>query len=207
MQINATALGVRRGALTGVLGRELAAPGAFLAAILASNYALAALPNVKLFDLLVFAAGYTLGVRRGATVAVGAWFVYGQANPWGYAQPSLLATLMASEVGYAVAGALLARVLPAAGVRLAPSLSWVGFAAAAVAATLFYDIATNVYTGVFWAGLAGSSDTLAWVRVSLLNPGALFFAAVHLSANVIFFTAFGPPLVKVASAARRRWSW
>ena len=207
MQIDAAAVIRRRGALTGGLGRELLAPGAFLTAILVSNYALAALPNVKLFDLLVFAAGYTLGLRRGATVAVAGWFIYGQANPWGYASPALLATLMASEVGYAVAGALLARVLPAAKVRLAPSRGWVGFAAAAVAATLLYDMATNVYTGVFWAGLAGSRDTMAWVWVSLFNPGALLFAAVHLSSNVIFFTAFGPPLVRAGSAARKRWGW
>ncbi|MCH8331075.1 MAG: hypothetical protein IH946_06810, partial [Bacteroidetes bacterium] len=77
----------------------LAPPGLFVAAILGSNYALIGLPNVKLFDLLVFVAGYTLGLRRGATVAVAAGLVYGQANPWGYAQPSLLATLMGAEVG------------------------------------------------------------------------------------------------------------
>ena len=63
------------GQSSGLVVREVLAPGLFLAAILGTNYALSALPNVKLFDLLVFVAGYTLGVRRGATVAVGAWFV------------------------------------------------------------------------------------------------------------------------------------
>ena len=49
------------------LGRELVLPAAFILAILASNYALASQPNVKLFDLLVFTAGFTLGFRRGAS--------------------------------------------------------------------------------------------------------------------------------------------
>ena len=55
------------------IGRELVLPAAFILAILASNYALASQPNVKLFDLLVFTAGFTLGFRRGALVAAGAW--------------------------------------------------------------------------------------------------------------------------------------
>ena len=86
--------------------RELLAPGAFVVAILISNYALSALPNVKLFDLLVFVAGYSLGLRRGDAVAVAAWLFYGSFNPWGATHPQLLVTLMASEVGYAAAGSL-----------------------------------------------------------------------------------------------------
>ena len=93
-----------RALLPGILVREALAPGTFVALILASNYALASMPNVKLFDLLVFVAGYTLGLRRGITVAVAAWLVYGQISPWGVAQPQLLATLMVSEALFAGAG-------------------------------------------------------------------------------------------------------
>ena len=39
---------------------------AFVAAILATNIALTSFPNVKLFDLMVFLAGYALGLRRGS---------------------------------------------------------------------------------------------------------------------------------------------
>ena len=180
---------------------EVAAPAAFVGAILASNYALAAIPNVKLFDLLVFVAGYTLGVRRGATVAVAAWFVYGQANPFGYAPAPLLVTLMAAEIGYAAAGAVVRRFLPPERVRLGPGLAWAAFACAALAATIAYDAATNAYTGVVWAGLAGSGASVSsWVWMALTNPGALFFMAAHAGSNLVFFTLFGPPL---SLAARR----
>lgn len=185
--------------------KEALTLGVFLAAILASNYALSGLPNVKLFDLFVFVAGYSLGLRRGALVAIVGWFVYGQSNPWGYAQPSLLVTLMGSEVGYALAGALLARILPPGRVRLGPSIGWLGFAAAGLTATVVFDLVTNIYTGFFWAGVAGSADIASWVRLSLFHPASLAFAAIHLSSNVIFFTAFGPPLTRAVDSAQTRW--
>ena len=187
-----------------VIVGEVAMPAAFVAAILASNYALAAIPNVKLFDLLVFVAGYTLGVRRGATVAVAAWFVYGQVNPFGYAPAPLLITLMAAEVGYALAGAVVRRIAPPDRVRLGPGLAWAAFACAALASTIAYDVATNVYTGIVWAGIAGSgASTSGWVWTALSNPGALFFMAAHVGSNLVFFTLFGPPLVRAARRLTR----
>ena len=187
-----------------LLLREVALPAAFVAAILASNYALASIPNVKFFDLLVFVAGYALGVRRGATVAVAAWFVYGQANPFGYAPAPLLATLMTAEIGYAVAGAIVRRLLPPERARLAPWLACAAFAVAALSATVAYDVATNIYTGIFWAGLAGPDASVsAWVWTALTNPGALFFMAAHVGSNLVFFTLFGPPLTRGACALDR----
>ena len=56
------------------LYREILLPAVFVALILVSNYLLSSLPNIKLFDLMVFLAGYTLGIRRGITVGVVAWF-------------------------------------------------------------------------------------------------------------------------------------
>ena len=118
MQISASVV-VRSPARS--VARGLLAPSLFVVAILATNYALSGLPNVKLFDLLVFAAGYSLGLRRGALVAVTAWLVYGNVNPWGVAQAPLLLTLMGAEVGYAVAGALVRRFVAPDAVRLGPS--------------------------------------------------------------------------------------
>ena len=99
------------GIAAGALARELVVPTAFILAILASNFALASQPNVKLFDLMVFVAGFTLGFRRGMVVAAGAWLVYGTFNPWGAAGPLLLATMMMSEAAYALAGAGLGRLV------------------------------------------------------------------------------------------------
>ncbi len=169
---------------------------AFVTAILATNYALASFPNVKLFDLLVFLAGYTLGLRRGAAVAVLAWLVYGNFNPYGPTTLPLLTTVTAAEMIYAGAGALVRRVVPIGSVRLLPSKSSLLFGVAALVCTLGYDVATNVYTGISWAMFANSTDYIRWATVALFNPGALFFTAAHLSSNILFFSAFAPLLIK-----------
>ncbi len=193
--------------IPGAVLREAVAPGAFVALILASNYALAALPNVKLFDLLVFVAGYTLGLRRGATVAVAAWLVYGQINPWGVAHPQLLLTLMASETLYAAAGAVVRRFVSPDRIRLRPGVVSLAFLLPALVATPMYDLATNIYTGYHWAVIAGSGEYARWLGIALFNPGALFFMAVHLSANLIFFPVFGPPLIKAADRVKESLTW
>ena len=176
---------------------------AFVAAILATNLALTSFPNVKLFDLMVFLAGYTLGFRRGAAVAVAAWLVYGNFNPYGPTTLPLLATVMAAETVYAGAGAFVRRMVAPGSVRLLPSRSSLFFAAAAVVSTLAYDIAANLYTGISWAMFAGSTDYSRWIVIALFNPGALFFTAAHLSSNVLFFAAFAPLLVKGAEKIRK----
>ena len=187
--------------------REAVAPGVFVGLILASNYALAALPNVKLFDLLVFAAGYTLGLRRGVMVAVAAWLVYGQINPWGAAHAQLLVTLMASETLYAAAGALVRRLAAPERITLRPGVVSLAFLLPALLATPLYDLATNAYTGYHWATMAGGGEYARWMGVALFNPGALFFMAVHVGANAILFPVFGPPLVRGAERVKGRLAW
>lgn len=172
---------------------------AFVTVILVTNYALAGYPNVKLFDLLVFTAGYTLGFRRGAAVAIGAWMVYGNFNPYGLTTLPLLFVVTASETLYAGAGALIRRAAPPSGLRFTPGWKSLIFGGAAIVCTLGYDLLTNIYTGVHWAQLSGSTDYIRWVSVALFNPGALFFMAAHVASNFTFFAAFAPALVKGAA--------
>jgi hypothetical protein len=169
---------------------------AFVAAILATNYALTGFPNVKLFDLLVFVAGYTLGFRRGAGVAVLAWAAYGTLNPWGATTGPLLGTVMAAETVYAGAGAVLRRFVRPSDLSIVPGWKSLGIGAAAVLCTLVYDGITNAYTGFAWAQMAGSTDYARWLAVALFNPGALFFTAAHVSSNLLFFGAFSPLLIR-----------
>lgn len=183
---------------------DLLAPAAFIVAILVTNYALSGLPNVKLMDLLVLTAGFTLGFKRGAAVAVGAWLVYGNFNPWGFAQGPLLLTMMSGEVLYAAAGAFARRLIAPERMSLGPSRATLVFVAAALVVTPAYDLITNVYTGYYWATIAGASDYGRWITVALFNPGALFFMAVHAGANLALFPVFGPLLVKGAERFRDR---
>jgi len=186
----------------GLLTRELLVPGAFVLAILLSNYALAGLPNVKLFDLLVFVAGYSLGMRRGLLVAASAMLLYDLANPWGPAQAPLLMTKVGAEMGYAVAGAVFARLRMMKVLRLGPSKASTGFAIAALFTTVAYDLATNLYTAYFWAGIAGGTDYMRWIGVTLFGPGALLYMVLHVGSNVALFPAFGPLLIKTAALGK-----
>jgi uncharacterized membrane protein len=81
----------------------------FAALSLATNYALIALPNIKLMDALVFIAAFLFGLRLGIGVAASTWIVYGFVNPYGQADFILLSFLIAGECFYAAAGAALSR--------------------------------------------------------------------------------------------------
>ncbi len=175
---------------------------AFCVAILATNYALTALPNVKLFDLMVFVCGYTLGFRRAAIVAVASWTVYGAFNPWGATTASLLTTVAFSETAYALAGAAFHRLFPPRRLRTLPGLHSLALCALALASTLLYDVAANLYTGISWAQFAGSSDYARWIMIALFNPGALWFSAMHVGSNVVFFSTLAPVLIKGVEKAR-----
>ena len=185
------------------LGQELVLPTAFILAILASNYALASQPNVKLFDLLVFTAGFALGFRRGALVAAGAWLAYGTFNPWGAAGPLLLATLMMSECAYALAGACVRLLVSPGRLSLIPGRWSLLLAAAALVATLAYDVVTNAYTGIVWAQMTGGLEYKRWILTALFNPGALLFSAYHVGSNVVFFALLGPALLKGAERVKK----
>ncbi len=198
--------GATRGWAGGVT-REAIAPMAFIALILLSNYALSGLPNVKLFDLLVFVAGYTLGLRRGILVAMGAWLVYGQLNPWGATHAALLLTLIAGESLFAVAGALARMAVPLSRMRLGPSVGSVMFVVAALSTTAAYDLLANLYTGYYWSVLAGGDELSRWLGIAVFGPGAVFFMAVHAGANVALFPVFGPLLIKGAERAKQCFGW
>lgn len=191
----------------GQLTKQIVAPGMFVALILASNFALAGIPNVKFFDLLVFVAGYTLGFRRGVLVAVVSWAIYDAANPWGYAGLVLAGVTMASEIVYALAGAALARFMGPERLSLGFSRTSVVLAALALVTTLAYDVATNLYTGWFWAGIAGSSDYGHWLAVALVGPGALLFMAMHVGSNLVLFPTFGPLLIKGSERVKQIIGW
>jgi hypothetical protein len=119
----------------------------------------------------------------------------------------LLGVLMASETIYAVAGAIVRRIVPPERVHVRSAAAWASLAIAALIATLAYDATTNLYTGLVWARLAPSQPASHWIAVALFNPGALWFAFAHLSSNVIFFTLFAPPLLRLARWANRRAGW
>ncbi|MEE2701110.1 MAG: hypothetical protein VX800_02860 [Chloroflexota bacterium] len=176
--------------------QEAAVMAAFVIAILGTNLVLANYPNVKMFDTLVFVAGYTLGFRRGALIAATAWIIYGTANPFGTSGMLLLGVQIVGKIGYALAGSVARNILLPEKIQVLPSRTSLMFGILAVLSTLTYDVMTNIYTALHWATLAQSTDYFRWIVGTLFNPAALFFASAHLSSNVLFFAFFAPLISK-----------
>ena len=78
-----------------------------------------------------------------------------------------------------------------------------GFVVAALVTTVPYDLATNLYTAYFWAGLAGGTEYIRWIGVTLFGPGALLFMVLHVGSNVVLFPTFAPLFIKGAEQVQR----
>src|SRR5467141_1791052 len=77
----------------------------FTAECLATNYAMIALPNIKIMDALFFIAAFLFDWTVGVGIAISTWAVYGFVNPYGQAGFPLLLFLMMGECFYAIGGA------------------------------------------------------------------------------------------------------
>ena len=188
--------------LTRINTADVITASVFIIAILGTNYAMAGLPNVKLFDLLVFSAGYVLGFRKGVLVGVSAWLLYGTFNPWGPADSLLLTILMTSEAIYAFMGFGFRKLIDPNNLRISNSRQSLILVGLAVLGTFLYDLFTNAYTGVVWANMSGGSY-IDWINIALFNPGALLFSFVHISSNIIIFLTLGPLVMRGFLALNR----
>jgi len=166
--------------------RKIAITTAYTAAVLSTNYLLTPLPNVKLFDVLVFVATFIHGVPVGLSVASLTWIVYGVLNPWGAAPPPLIAVLIACESSFVALAAFARRFTFNDGVDR--SFLW-GFLGAAGA--FLYDFATNLYVGIFFY-----NDVLTALILGI--P----FTAAHITSNLIFFMLLGPRIADLTLRLR-----
>lgn len=158
----------------------------FTALILATNYALINLPNVKPMDALVFVSSYIFGLGVGLSVALLTWLVYGFINPYG-AAGYILPALMAGEALYALGGYIARRKWRPAEVgsgRRALQLGSLG-----LLLSFAYDLETNIVTAL----LLGSP----LLPVLILGVP---FAVAHELSDFAFFAVLAPALV---AAARR----
>ena len=81
----------------------------FTSLIIASDYALAPVSNVKLLDTLVFSSAYSFGFRIGASIAVLSEFIWGVVSPYGFGG-LIIPFLVAGELIYAFAGYSASRI-------------------------------------------------------------------------------------------------
>jgi len=162
----------------GLNGTQRTAVAALLASsAIATNYLLIGVVNVKLMDLIVFAAGFLLGAGAGAGVGALIWLVYGTLNPYGFSLPVLGATVL-GETLYGLAGGALRGRLGRVGWGPDARLAVVGFLL-----TFVYDLETNVVSAL-----------TAGVPLAVALVGGVPFAVAHEASNAVFFCFGFPPL-------------
>lgn len=137
----------------------------------------------------MFSAGLLLGARDGALTGALTELVFSLLNPYG---PALPLITLAQVLGMAVAGAS-GGILGAAGIGGLPAVPRAAaLALAGGAVTLFFDLVTNLATGVLFGQM----------KLTLL--GGIPFALVHIGTNVALFAAIGTPLAGALRHYRSR---
>ncbi|MFH0881834.1 MAG: ECF transporter S component [bacterium] len=150
------------------------------AAAVASGYLLIAIPNVELVTATVAMAGLMMGPLPGAIVGTLAMAIFGSLNIFGIPYPPVWLTQM---LGEATTGVLFGLVRFSYDRANPLRRAWIGGSLAA-AATLFYDLITNL---AFPAGLMVPLSSW-WPYLIAGIP----FAITHLVSNVLIFALVVP---------------
>jgi hypothetical protein len=133
----------------GMRTREIAVVAGFTALAVASDFALADLPNVKLVDPIVFSVAFIFGLEMGVYVGVLSEVIWGTLSPYGFGG-YIIPFLVAGEVLYALAGWGAAKVWKGESSRISARNFYVG-AILAICAFL-WDLETNAGTAllIYW---------------------------------------------------------
>ena len=149
------------------------------------------IPNLEVLTLVAFCAGVLLGVRDGILTGAIMELVFSLLNPYGPAAPLITRAQVVGMAASGVAGGVLA----AAGfVGLTAALRAAVLTVAGVVVTLFFDLVTNLATGLMFGQ----------VRLTLL--AGIPFSLWHIGWNVALFAGLGTPLVRALSHYRSRLS-
>jgi len=131
--------------------KDLALVAAFTALAVASDFALADVPNVKLVDPIVFSVAFVFWIKKGVYVGVLSELIWGTLSTYGFGG-YIIPFLVGGEVLYALAGWAAAR-LWAGGSRLSARNLYFGAALALCA--FLWDLETQAGTALlsFWPSL------------------------------------------------------
>jgi len=158
---------------------------AFFGAVAAAGgYLLMAIPNVEVFTLLLFVAGYSVGTGRGVIAACAASFLYFGLNPQGGFFPPLLISQMIGAALAPLAGAMFRRT------RQRGWITAILCGIAGLLTTFGYDLITNL-AYPFTAGF----DYEQVIATLVLG---IPFAALHIGSNLLIFFFLAPPLLTLA---------
>lgn len=199
--------------------------GVFAALAYAGSFVLLIFPNVTLSILLVFFAGYLLGVRGGIFVGIVSAILITLFNPYGLA---MIPIMVAQVIGYVLIG-LLGGLLRKSAIAL-PNWRYPLIVAAVAlvlafllklwfllllipAALALLIFRQTALVGALWLGLLGLVTALLfqipvsvvdawlfqpfWARLATAVP----FALITIVSNIIFFIFLFPVLAKLKELA------
>jgi len=161
------------------------AAASFAALAAAGGYLLMFIPNVEVFSLILFVAGYSVGPLRGVAAACSASILYFGFNPQGGFFPPLLAAQILGSSLNPLAGSLFRRS-KVEGLR-----SFLLVSSAGAVTTFAYDLLTNLAFPL----TAGFDLNQIGVTLALGVP----FAAVHIGSNAAIFFLLAPRLMRLTS--------
>jgi hypothetical protein len=168
--------------------REIAVVAVFSASVIATDFALAGIPNVKLLDTLVFVAAFVYGFRVGALVGITSELIWSLASPWG-SGGYIIPFLVLGELLFAAAASTTSKILKQ---NMTPfSYSNLIIGSTMLICAFVWDLETNV----------GTAFIAFWPNVTMFNIlategfGILFMIPHELSDFLL--GAFVAPLVIV----------
>ena len=166
--------------------RTLSMIAIFSSLIIASDYALAPVYNVKLMDTLVFASSYSFGFKAGASIAILSETIWSVVNPTGFYLP-IIPFLALGEVLFALAGYFASRVWRANEITAWNSRN-IFFGAILALCAAIWDFEANIATGL----LAGAHTLYALVAFEVTG---IPFAISHEVSAFVFGSTLAPIVI------------
>ncbi|HZW54950.1 MAG TPA: hypothetical protein VFF30_01535 [Nitrososphaerales archaeon] len=162
----------------------------FVSLILATDYGLAPIPNVKLVDTLVFACAFVFGFRMGAYVALASELIWGVISPYGFGQ-YIIPFLAVGELLYAFAGWGASRIWNGEEIStLSPRNTY--FGALLCICAFIWDTETNLATGLLQL-IAQGHITLSGLM--LFEGTGLIFMIPHEITDLVFGSLLAPIVI------------
>ena len=167
--------------------RSLSIIAIFTSLIIASDFALAPVLNVKMMDTIVFAIAFVFGFRTGASVAVLSEFIWSVVTPYGMFLP-ITPFQVGGELLFAVAGYAASRIWGME--KLSPVSSRNIFFGAILAICAFiWDFETNIATGLIFYNMHTLVGLLAVVGAGIT------FMIPHELSDFVLGTALAPIII------------
>ena len=166
--------------------QKLTVIAVFTSLIIASDFALTPVYNVKLLDTLVFSSAYSFGFRIGASIAILSEFIWGVVSPNGFGG-LIIPFLIAGELLYVVAGCMASKIWKIQDIKaLSPTNLFFGASVAICA--FIWDLETNLATGL----LEGARTM--WQYLAVVSLG-IPFAVVHEISDFVIGAALAPIVI------------